>query len=124
MKRYQKTGEFILWSQGEYSDYEWKGVFHVLQDFDMSKLVLEWINYIGFGEHAEYEESALENIMKTKCEVYSIVSRHMDDMRWKDYENTIEFFPYLIREGYLEEIDVQECCAGSYGDFRLTIRSE
>ena len=120
MDRYQKTGNYLVWTEGEYSDYSWNGLFRVLQDFDMSKLVLEWIDYIGFGEHAKVEQDTYDS----SWDVYSIVSRHMDDMRYKDYANSIEFFPYLIREGYLEEVDVQECRTGSYGDFTLNIRSE
>jgi hypothetical protein len=121
MKRFQKIGDVILWTEGEWSDYHWKGIFRVLQDFDVSELTLEWIDYIGFAEDYEVESGVLN---EKEYIQYSIVSKYMYDMLYKKYADSIEFFPYLVREGYLEDIDVQESRTGCYGDFELKIWSE
>ena len=48
----------------------------------------------------------------------------MYDIKDGKYNDTIMFFPYLLREGYIEEIKTQECHTSGYGDFELTVRSE
>ena len=49
MDRYQETGNYLVWTEGEYSDYQWNAFFRVLKDFDMVELVEEWARHIGIS---------------------------------------------------------------------------
>jgi len=112
MKQHQKIGDFILWSQGGWSDCDWKSLFRVIKDFELSEKTEEWVRYIGFDLNCVNLNSDKE---------FTILNKYMDSMRYREYENCIEFFPYLVREGYLEDVDMQECHTGEYDDFILTI---
>ena len=56
MDRYQKTGNYLVWTEGEYSDYRWEAFFRVLKDFNFVELVEEWARHVGieFDKELEY----------------------------------------------------------------------
>ena len=116
MDRYQKTGNYLVWTEGEYSDYRWEAFFRVLKDFNFVELVEEWARHVGieFDKELEYDDGYLQ---------FVIYSRKMYDIQDGKYKNSITFFPYLLREGYIEEIKTQECHTSGWGDFELTVRT-
>lgn len=118
MDRYQKTGNYLVWTEGEYSDYRWEAFFRVLKDFDFVELIEEWARHIGIEFDEEREEGGHDYLQ------FVIYSRKMYDIQDGKYKNSITFFPYLLREGYIEEIKTQECHTSGWGDFELTVRSE
>lgn len=126
MDRYQKTGNYLLWSEGEYSDYQWNAFFRVLKDFDFVELAEEWVSHIGIS--FDVSESVSDDWGNTSRVhdylQFVIYSRKMYDIKDGKYNDTIMFFPYLLREGYIEEIKTQECHTSGYGDFELIVRSE
>lgn len=118
MDRYQKTGNFIVWTEGKYSDYRWNSFFRVLKDFDIVELVEEWACNVGIEFDEELERSFQVHDFLT----YVIYSRKMYDIKDGRYNDSIMFFPYLLREGYIKEIETQECRTREFGDFELTVR--
>jgi len=120
MDRYQKTGNYLVWTEGEYSDYRWEAFFRVLKDFDFIELVEEWARHVGveFDKELEFDRGYDDDYLQ-----FVIYSRKMYDIQDGKYKNSITFFPYLLREGYIEEIKTQECHTSGWGDFELTVRT-
>ena len=124
MDRYQKTGNHLLWSEGEYSDYRWVAFYRVLKDFDFVEMVEEWASHIGIEFDYEDTSDGLDAAGSFYFSKFVIYSRKMYDIQDGKYNDFILFFPYLFRKGYIEEVDVQEGRISGYGDFELTVRSE
>ena len=120
MDRYQKTGNYLVWTEGEYSDYRWEAFFRVLKDFNFVELVEEWARHVGieFDEELEFDRGYDDDYLQ-----FVIYSKKMYDIQDGKYKNSITFFPYLLREGYIEEIKIQECHTSGWGDFELTVRT-
>jgi len=120
MDRYQKTGNYLVWTEGEYSDYRWEAFFRVLKDFNFVELVEEWARHVGieFDEELEFDRGYDDDYLQ-----FVIYSKKMYDIQDGKYKNSITFFPYLLREGYIKEIKTQECHTSGWGDFELTVRT-
>jgi hypothetical protein len=116
MNRYQKTGNYLVWTEGEYSDYRWVAFYRVLKDFDFLEMVEEWASHIGIEFDEEFEQGGHDFL------TFVIYSKKMYDIRDGKYNDSIMFFPYLFRKGYIEEVDVQEGRTSGYGDFELTVK--
>lgn len=126
MDRYQKTGNYIVWTEGEYSDYRWEAFFRVIKDFDFAEMAEEWASHIGisFDTSGSFTEEWGNPSRVHDYLLFVIYSKNMYDIKDGKYNDTISFFPYLLREGYIEEIKTQEYHTSHYGDFELTVRSE
>jgi hypothetical protein len=124
MNRYQKTGNYLVWTEGEYSDYQWNAFFRVLKDFDFVELIEEWARHIGisFDTIKRFTEEWGEPRVLKNYSLFVIYSKNMYDIQDGKYNDTIMFFPYLLREGYVKEIKTQEYHTSSYGDFELTVK--
>lgn len=95
-----KAGELITIATGYYSDYTVEGVFRVLKGFDPNLIVPDYIAYHKSRFPVDYEPD------------------EYDVGRWSpDYmteEGTLDFFAWLIKEGWLATVDSREWHLGDY----------
>lgn len=103
-----RAGEFIGFSEGEYSDYSFSDLYRVLVDFDMAQATKEFIPQLktvallegkSIPDHVENDDD---------------LRRHLEDT----YDcGSSAFGSYLMRLGYIEPIPYLEIHLGSYGSF-------
>ncbi|WMM35552.1 hypothetical protein [Vibrio phage PJN101] len=106
-KRDFKAGEYIMTSEGEYSDYCVGGMYKVLNDFNIRETLKMWpvmdtdVNLVfnGDGSINKYE------------------SKFGPDSYGWDFES--RFFSFLADHGFLESIDYEEVHIGDYGDINI-----
>lgn len=105
-----RAGEFIGFSEGEYSDYSFSDLYRVLVDFDMTQATEEFLPQLravallegkAIPDHVdEDDEGELLNYLTDRYDCGSSA-----------------FGSYLMRLGYLEPIPYLEIHLGDYGRF-------
>jgi hypothetical protein len=88
------AGEFITISTGSYSDYSVEGVFKVACDFDPNEITKKFIN--------DYIKPRVID------DAYSEDDMNRFHYYWGVEEGTLDFYAWLIQEGYLELIDSRQ----------------
>lgn len=91
-----KKGDILYLTSGEYSDYNMRLSVKVIKGFDTKKIQTKFLNYFNSLTDPETGES------------------------FDDYRQIDCFVPWIIREGYIEELEeAKELHLGSYGKIRL-----
>jgi hypothetical protein len=96
-------GELITISAGCFSDYYVEGVFRVLRDFDPTE--------VGTQYATQYVAS--RRLPGAEVNLYYI--QHFYDVE----EDTLDFYAWLIHEGYLEVVESREWHLGDDGELDL-----
>jgi len=85
------TGELMMISTGEYSDYDIKGLFKILKDFDAQEQLAVWAKETG------------REVINYKVK--------------NDYSNQqIEYMGWLNKNEFIEDVDYRELHTDDYGD--------
>lgn len=87
-----KAGSLIVFSEGQYSDYGYRGAYVVLCDVS-------------------------EAMMKDAVRVTKLQASQLDD----SFGSISRFEPELIRRGWLATIDLREIYLGSYGELKVEL---
>lgn len=94
-----QVGQMMTFAEGEYSDYMVNGLVKVLTPFDLDEVKTEWERkHTGVSEH---------NVFK-----------HRGERRLKP--NGVDFLPWLVSKGLVEDVDYIEVHTGSYGECDIT----
>jgi hypothetical protein len=91
-----KKGQMITFAEGEYSDYCVNGLVRANKDFNLYTLKEEWMQ---------------EN------------TKEEDKGGWRRYRRTVtgmEFLPWLVKMGLVEDVDYLEVHTGGYGEAAIT----
>jgi len=84
------TGELMMISTGEYSDYDIKGLFKILKDFDAQEQLAIWAKETG------------REVVNYRVE--------------SEYQNQqIDYMGWLNKNGFIEDVDYRELHTDDYG---------
>lgn len=94
-----QVGQMITFAEGEYSDYMVNGLVRVITSFDLDSVKTEW--------EKEHAQCTNHNVFKQR-----------DEKRLKP--NAVDFLPWMVSKGLVEDVDYLEIHTGSYGESDVT----
>jgi len=99
-------GQMLTFAEGEYSDYCVNGLARVIKDFDIKRIQKQWESL-----HTELRENKGFHIIYER----KTYTRKVTGM---------EFLPYLVKLGYVEDVDYIEIHTGCYGESDVVVDDE
>lgn len=91
-----KKGQMITFAEGEYSDYCVNGLVVALDDFNLEDSAKKWKKDNTKPDYCEYRR------------------------RLRDKVTGVDFLPWLVSKGMVEDVDYLEVHTGCYGDVDIT----